>query len=140
LGLERTACFDLSPEAAQTVHYVQQHTASNDPVFVGLYRHDRIFVNDVTFYFVLNRPPATKWYHFDPGLQTSAAIQRVMIGELRLARPKLVVLTGRVWEDNREPNDSALSSGVTLLDDYIRQEYEPAATFGANTILRLKSA
>jgi hypothetical protein len=42
------------------------------------------------------------------------------------------------WDDQREPNDSALSSGVTLLDDYIRQAYQPVATFGVNTVLRLK--
>jgi hypothetical protein len=38
-----------------------------------------------------------------------------------------------------EPNDSAVSSGVTLLDDYIREAYEPVATFRAITVLRLRS-
>jgi hypothetical protein len=37
-----------------------------------------------------------------------------------------------------EPNDSALSSGVPLLDDYFRAAYEPVATF--HTILRPRIA
>lgn len=138
-GLERMACFEVSPEAAQTVRYVQQHTERRDPIFIGLVRHDKIFVNDVTLYFTLNRPSATKWHHFDPGLQTTAPIQREMIGELQRARPKLIIIE-RLWEVWHEPNDSVVSSGVTLLDDYIRQSYESAATFGAYTILRTKTS
>jgi hypothetical protein len=61
-----------------------------------------------------------------------------MIGDLQDVRPKLVVLAGSEWDDMREPNDSALSGGVTLLDDYIHREYEEVAVFGRSTILQLK--
>jgi hypothetical protein len=138
-GLERMACFKVSPEERLTVQYVQQHTAPDDPIFIGLDRHDKIFVNNVTLDFAMNRPSATKWHHFDPGLQTSAPIQRQIVGELQRVHPKLVVLDTR-WDGISEPNDSALSSGVTLLDDYIRQTYEPVATFGTLTILRAKTS
>jgi len=131
-GLERTSCFRLSPETVATAQYVQLHTAPGDPVFVGLARHDKIFINDVLLDFVLNRPAATKWHHFDPGLQTSAPIQRAMISELQHLRPRLIVLVRN--RDADEPNDSALSSGVTMLDDYLRRTYVPVAVFGGDTI------
>jgi hypothetical protein len=137
-GLERMACFRVSPEMAETVQYVQQHTAPDDPVFIGLDRHDKIFVNDVTLAFAMNRPSATKWHHFDPGLQTSAPIQREMVGELQRVHPKLIVTVAK-WDNEHEPNDSALSSGVTILDDYIRQAYQPVAKFGANTVLHVQA-
>ena len=137
-GLERLACFRTSAATIETILYVQQRTTANDPVFIGLPRHDRIFVSDVLLYFAMKRPPATKWYEFDPGLQTSAPIQQEMVGELQRAKPKLIVIEAS-WNEVREPNDSVLSSGVTVLDDYIRDAFEPVATFGSNTIMRARS-
>ena len=137
-GFERMACFPMSAETIETVRYVQQRTGPTDPVFVGLPRHDSVFVDDVMLYFAMNRTPATKWYQFDPGLQTSAPIQQAMVDELQRAKPKLIVIDA-TWLDYREQNDSALSSGVTLLDDYLVRAFEPVATFGAKTILRPRS-
>jgi hypothetical protein len=137
-GMERTACFGITAADAETIHYVQQRTTPDDPVFVGLSRHDRIFVNNVLLYFVMNRKPATKWYQFDPGLQTSEPIQREMVGELRQAKPKLIVID-HDWADWREPNASTIPSGVTVLDDYIKRAFEPVATFGVNTVMRPRS-
>ncbi len=133
-GLERLACFRTEPDQIATIRYIQARTAADDPVYVGLARHDKIFVNDVLLYFALARPPATKWYHFDPGLQTSAPIQQQIIADLERSQPKLIVLEAK-WGDEAEPNDSRLSD-ATLLDDYIRNSFEPVAQFGANTILQ----
>jgi hypothetical protein len=135
---ERMTCFRVDPASAETIRYLQQHTTPDDRLFVGLSRHDKIFVNDVLLYFAANRLAATKWHQFDPGLQTLAPTQRLMIGELERSPPKLIVIED-IWADHQEPNDSALSSGVTLLDDYLRRAFEPVATFGANTVLRPRS-
>src|SRR5882757_957883 len=113
-GLERIACFKIAMDQAAAVHFVQVNTAVSDTIFVGLPQHERIVVNNVSFYFVADRRPATKWYHFDPGLQTSKSIQELMIGDLQQSRPKYVVLDSD-WEGLREPNESAKSSGVKLL-------------------------
>ncbi len=91
-GLQQMACSPMSVDTFNTIRYVQQHTAADDPIFVGLSRHDKVFINDMLLYFATNRRPATKWYHFDPGLQTSAPIQQAMVGELQRARPRLIVL------------------------------------------------
>lgn len=127
-GLERMSCFTLDVDRIAAIQYVQKNTRPNDAIFVGLGRHDKIYVNDMAFYFVAQRRPATKWYHFDPGLQTSEKIQREMIQELETAKPRYVVLETE-WDDVKEPNDSATSSGVLILDDYIRLRYRTEATF-----------
>jgi Dolichyl-phosphate-mannose-protein mannosyltransferase len=138
-GLERVACFKLAVDQEAAVHYIQENTTISDSIFVGLLQHERIFVNNVSFYFIANRRPATKWYHFDPGLQTTAPIQRLMIADLLRAKPKYIVLDSD-WDGLREPNESSKSSGVRLLDEFIANKYERVAKFGSLTILKPVSA
>ena len=137
-GMERLACFRVSTAAQETMRFVRERTEPGDRVFVGVTRHDIIFVNDALLYFELNRPSATRWHQFDPGLQNSAPIQQEIVGELRAAKARAIVLVS-TWDDVHEPNDSALSSGVTVLDDYIKSAFTPVATFGPNTVLMPRS-
>ncbi len=134
-GLERLGCFTVEQYRADAIRYVQQRTGADEPIFVGLGRHDKIFVNDVTFYFLAARRSATRWHHMDPGLQTSAPIQREVVAELGAERPRFVLLESR-WDGEKEPNDSAVSSGVTILDDYIRGRFAPVAAFGTMAVLQ----
>jgi hypothetical protein len=133
-ALERIRCFYISREQAAAIRYIQEHTAENEPIFVGLNRHDKILVNNVLFYFVSKRPSVTKWHQFDPGVQTTREIQSEMVGELQKRRPRYVVLSSE-WDGVEEPNESAHSSGVTLLDQFIRANYRAVATFGKIAIL-----
>jgi hypothetical protein len=93
-GLRRVACFEIDQARADAIRYVEAHTRPNDAIFVGLSRHDRILGNDILFYFVGGWMPATKWHHFDSGLQTSKEIQTVMIGELQAALRRARVRVG----------------------------------------------
>jgi hypothetical protein len=134
LELERVRCFYTRQQYLPVIRYIQQHTADNEAIFVGNDRHDKIYVNDVLFYFVSNRPPVTKWHQFDPGVQTTMEIQSHMVGELQTRRARYVVLSSK-WDNVEEPNESARSSGVTLLDQYIRTNYRAVAAFGPISIL-----
>ena len=128
-GLDRLGCFTLDSNELDAIRFVQERTTNDERIFVGLTRHDRIFVNDVLFYFVSKRLSATKWHHFDPGVQTSREIQSEMIAELERRQTRVIVLNAD-WENLWEPNDSSISSGVTILDEFIRTHYGLAATFG----------
>jgi hypothetical protein len=134
-GLERVACFEIDQTRADAIRYVEARTRPNDVIFVGLSRHDRILGNDALFYFVGGWVPATKWYHFDPGLQTSKQIQTAMISDLQATKPHYAVLESE-WIDFSEPNESAVSSNVTLLDDFLRANFQPVQVFGKLTVLR----
>jgi len=130
-GLERLACLKMGKDNIEAVRYVQTHTSPEDYLFVGNGRHDRIFANNVLFYFLANRRPATKWHHFDPGLQTSAEIQREMIKDLEARRPPVVVRDlGFDLMGTDEPNASVQSSHVTLLDDYLHANYREERRIG----------
>jgi hypothetical protein len=115
------------------VKFIESHTQPGEPIFVGTGRHDRIFVNNILIYFLADRPPATRWYQFEPGIQTSTPVQTEIIGELKTRNVRLLVLNAD-WDTISEPNASAVSSGVTLLDDYIRADFETVAQFGGATI------
>jgi hypothetical protein len=132
--LERIACFKLDKNRIDAVRFLQENTKANEVIFSGLTRHDKIFVNDMMLYFVAKRLPATKWAQFDPGLQTTAAIQNEMASELEGKKPQFVVLESD-WDNVKEPNASALSSGVTILDDYIRLHYETVRQYGSISVL-----
>jgi hypothetical protein len=134
LGLDRLRCFYIPKEQVKAVLYVQEHTLANDTIFVGSNRHDKIYTNNILFYFVAKRSSVTKWHQFDPGVQTSMEIQSEIVDELQMRRPRYVVLSSE-WDDVEEPNDSARSSGVTVLDQYIRTNYRAVAAFGPMAIL-----
>ena len=121
------ACFEDRPRArVDAIRYIEANSLRpDDPIFVGLKRHDRLKGNDILFYFESARRPATKWYQYDPGLQTSEAIQTEMVRELQSVKPRYVVLFPA--DDFSEPNESATSTGVTLLDDFIRANYKEDA-------------
>jgi len=99
-----------------------------------LNRHDKIYVNNALFYFASKRPSVTKWQQFDPGVQTTRKIQSEMVGELQTRQPRYVVLSSE-WDNVEVPSESAGSSGVTVLDEYIRTNYRAVAAFGPLTIL-----
>jgi hypothetical protein len=134
-GLERVRCFVIPEEKIEAIYYIQEHTSEDEPIFVGSNRHDKIFVNYVLFYFASKRSSVTKWHEFDPGVQTTREIQSEIVTELKASRPAYIVLSSE-WDNWEEPNESARSSGVKLLDRYIRANYRVVASFGATNILR----
>lgn len=136
-GFERIACFVLAQKRIDAIRYLQARVSKNGYVFVGLIHHDKTFANDIAFYFASKLRPVTKWHQFDPGLQTMERIQNIMVSELRDKKPRYVVLESE-WDDIKEPNDSSVSSGVTILDDYIESCYRPVATFETITVLESK--
>ena len=135
-GLERTTCFRVGPQfLVDAIRYVEANSGPDDPIFVGLERHDRLKGNNILFYFQTGRRPATKWYLYDPGLQTTEVIQTEMIRELQTVKPRYVVLFP--VDDFSEPNESSISSGVLLLDDFIRTNYKEVQEFGFISVLRI---
>jgi hypothetical protein len=123
----------MNGDAAAAARWVRRATRDNELIFVGTGRHDKIFVNDASLYFVAQRRPATKWHHYDPGIQNSFRIQSAMIREMESGHVNWIVLASD-WDDTREPNDSAVSTGVTALDVYIRDRFRLAQQFGTYSV------
>ena len=129
--------FFTDDDRTAAIQFIQQNTSPEQRTFIGLARHDKIFANDVSAYFLTNRLPATKWHHFDPGLQTSTEIQNEIIANLEASKPQYIWIES-TWDGMREPNDSAKSSGIKILDEYIANYYQRFQTFGTISILQRK--
>jgi hypothetical protein len=133
-GLERVRCMQVGPVEEEEVEYIQQHTRPGEDVYSGAGRHDKLFLNDILFYFISKREAPTKWYYLEPGLETTYAIQKQMIQDLD-SHHVTYVIRNFTWDAVAEPNESRFSSGVTILDQYIDANYKPEASFPQILIL-----
>ncbi|MHB1355446.1 MAG: glycosyltransferase family protein [Anaerolineae bacterium] len=119
----------VDPDQAAAVKYVQRSLPEDALLYVGLSRHDRIFVNDALFYFLAQRKSATRYNELHPGVATTQAVQEEIVADLdRLQVPLVVIFS--MFEGVIEPNDSGKSSGVNILDRYLKHTYQPGASFG----------
>jgi hypothetical protein len=57
-----------------------------------------------------------------------------MVREIESSRPRFIVVD-TTWDDVVEPNASASSSGVVVLDEFIRRDYSSVFRAGALTVL-----
>jgi hypothetical protein len=90
-------------------------------IFSGTPRHDVFLTNDIMLYFLAERDAATFYSCLDAGVTTTAVVQREMIRDLESADARAAIR----WRiaQNDEGNEGARSSGVTLLDDYLKRRY-----------------
>ena len=130
----RASCAYVGENRQRAVDYIQANTQPEDPIYVGNQRHDMIFVSDVGLYFLAARPSATRYSELHPGVATTRPIQDEIIGELESKQVQFLVLMD-MWL-SQEPNESAVSSGVTVLDEYVRSHYRLTAQFGEYQILK----
>jgi len=109
---------------------IDAHSCPGDPILVAPPRFDRVTVGDPLLYVLAQRTNPTRYDVMQPGVVTTAKVQREMIADLERARPALIVR----WLDPRatvvEPNGSGRSSGVTLLDDWLAAHYGRPTQFG----------
>ncbi|GAC1339344.1 MAG: hypothetical protein NVSMB18_07370 [Acetobacteraceae bacterium] len=119
----------LPDEYARITHYLITHARPGERILSATGRHDKVFINPVALYYTTGHLPGTHWHHYDPGIQTRADIQTEMIDDLQRSGVRWIVRDA-TFDQYREPNGSAVSSGVTLLDDYIGSHYHRVAGWG----------
>jgi hypothetical protein len=114
---------------------VNDLTRPGEPIFVADPRHDLVHVGDPLLYVLLDRPNPTRYDVMQPGLVTTASVQREIIGSLERSRTRVVIR----WLDPRalavEHNGSDRSSHVFLLDRYLAEHFRPVARYGVYQVL-----
>jgi hypothetical protein len=136
-GLDRIATDDRSVAAwdardAGDVAAVRA-SAGDRTIFVAPPRFDQVTVGNPLLYVLLDKENPTRYDVMQPGVVTTEEVQREIRADLERARPDLLVR----WHDPRtapEDNGSGRSSGVTLLDAYLRATYRPVARFGTYAV------
>ena len=115
--------------------YVRSRVPPGDPVFVANPRFDLVNVGNPLVYVLVGRPNPTRYDVMQPGVVTTAPVQREIVGDLERTRPRLVIRWLSPVADHREDNGAGRSSGVRLLDRYLARAYEPARRFGDYLVL-----
>jgi hypothetical protein len=115
------------------IRYVREQTSADDALYSGAVDHSTLVISDSLIYFLANRLPADRFVELDPGIANTVEGQREIVHELDTKRVPVIVL---IAHEYREPNATATSNGVFVLDDFIRSRYEHAATFGPYTAFR----
>lgn len=111
------------------VHALTPH---GEPIFVANPRHDVVRVGDPALYVILDRPNATRYDVMQPGVVTTAKVQREIVRDL----PAVVVRWLDPSASAPEPNGAGRSSGVHILDAVLATRYRPVARFGVYEVLR----
>jgi hypothetical protein len=119
---------------------INRDSCPGAPILVAPPQFDQVTVGDPLLYVIADRTNPTRYDVMQPGVVTTAKVQREMIADLERAQPAVVVR----WLDPRaqhhEPNKSGESSGVHLLDDWIAQNYASPQRFGTYELLRRQGA
>jgi len=122
---------DLSP----AVKYIRKNTNRNEKIFVCNNDNDKSYIIDVMFYFLAERLPGTRYHELHPGISTTKSVQEEIIRDLKKNNVQYIVLFKSYFYSD-EPNLSSKSSGVKLLDNYIRNNYSPAVRYGNYQIMK----
>ena len=123
------------PEESSVALEIRSLTAPDEYVYIGLNQHDKIFINDVMLYFLMDRKCPTRYQELHPGLANTEPVQREMIADLEKHKPRYMVTTDK-FDGVVEANDSAKSTHVKLLDTYLSKQYYYIKTIGAYMIYK----
>ena len=132
-GLARADTALVDPAAAQVARFLQAKTGLQERIYIGGSVHDRIFASEPMLYFLAARHSATRYHELHPGVATTAPVQREIVADLEKYRVSYLVLSNR-FANVHEPNESAMSSGVKILDEFISSHYLPVIQIGPYTI------
>jgi hypothetical protein len=110
-------------------------TRPPEPIFVANPRFDLVHAGDPLLYVILGHPNPTRYDVMQPGVVTTASVQRQIIASLQRSRCRVVIRWLDPRASLREPNGAGRSSGVHILDRYLTSHFRPIARFGVYQVL-----
>jgi hypothetical protein len=116
--------------------YVRARVPPGQPVFVANPRFDLVRVGNPLVYVLVDRPNPTRYDVMQPGVVTTAPVQREIVAALKRSRPRLVIRWLSPLADQAEDNGAGRSSGVRLLDGFLARTYVAQRRFGDYLVLR----
>ena len=114
-------CLQTSDEQTEVLGMLDSILKPGERVFSANARHDLIYINNMAYYALSGHLPITYWAHMDPGVQTTSSVQNLIKEELKnyanINGRSIVVVAD--LDHKIEPNSSAISSGIHILDQYL---------------------
>jgi hypothetical protein len=145
LGLPHAAGIQVSArerEAYATIRaFTDERVAPDEPVYLGVSRHDAIVINNPRFLWLLDRPCATRYHELHPGVTDRDDVQREMIAELERRRVRCAVIWRFGWPQDMLDRIVARrravlpECGATALDEFLAQEFRTVLEVGEYLVL-----
>jgi hypothetical protein len=132
--LVKAAGVFVPKDQEQAVNFIANHSETREPIYVSNSRHDLIFINDIGFYYLADRPCASFYHLVDPAMATPSPVQQRIINDLASKNVTWIVLVE--MPISKEDNLSSVPSGVRVLDDWIKVNYKKEALFGRYEIYK----
>ena len=122
---------ETSPADARALGALEAAVRSQPPgpLFVANPRHDRVAAGDPLLYVLLGRRNPTRYDVMQPGIVTTAKVQREIVGDLD--NTDLVVR----WLDPRATADAPHTNGAHVLDAYLAAHFARTARYGDYELL-----
>jgi len=135
-SLPRAGCARLSADQARAVARIRALVPEHEPLFVGLMRHDDVYLNDVAFYFLAGRPIPTRYHEMPRALITARDVQETVVAELERTAPRWIVR----WDGGPERATSKVGGGSRVLDEYLARRYGPSEVIGEYAIWKRRDS
>ncbi len=120
----------------KAIQFVVKNVPKSEPIFVSSIRHDRICSADPLFYFLADRPSATKFHEMHRGYVTQESVQRQIVRELESSKTQYIVRRQILDAICSEPNASSQPMGAHYLDRYIQQNFSLVQQYGYEFVLK----
>lgn len=124
---------DDARELARLIATVHELTLPGEPVFVANPRHDLVRVGNPLLYTLFERPNPTRYDVMQPGVVTTAEVQREIVAAL--AATRVVVRWTHPTACEPEANGSGRSSGIEILDRYLAEHFRERSRHGHYAVL-----
>jgi hypothetical protein len=122
------------PDELQALRYMRKITGSNDPIFVGVKDHSRVFLSNLRIYWLAGRPIGTRVFQLETRVATEPDVQQGIIADLERNGVKCVILDMKQLEGDDTFRQIGYV-GSTLLDEYIAGHFHEEARFGKLAVL-----
>lgn len=113
---------------------VKSITPEGSSIFSGCSRHDKLIGNNILLPYICDRTPVGKYHELHPGIATTLSVQQEIVHSMILHKVPCCVL---YTTNSAEPNSSSVSSGITVLDTFIKNNYTPYRVFNNAVVWRL---
>jgi hypothetical protein len=126
--------------------FVRENVPEDEAIYVGVWRHDAIVITDMRFLFLTGRRSASRHHELHPAVTDREDVQRRILREIESERVRCAVLWKFGWPDERLDQILARRAaalpelGSTLLDEYLRHEFEPVLERGEYVVMWRKGA
>ena len=124
---------DVALQRAVTA--VRITTEPDEPVLVGLTSHRHTIANSLLAYYLVDRPPGTRWTMYNPGVTNVDTTQTLMVQDLETAKTNLLILDVE-WAGVFESTNDSRLAGSVILDRYIQDTFQTWCDFGAYRVAK----